>query len=539
MSQHYVQPHSQVPRSKFKKLKNDPTLLREGQLQRFLRNLKKNNEIDNIIYDKIYPSGSQPARIYGLPKMHKVQDHSSTPPFRSIVSSIGTYNYNLAKYLCTLLNPHIPNDYCAQDTFTFVSEVTRLHTHTKFMVSFDVESLFTNIPLVESINLAVDYIMQGNPDIKLGRENLTKLFLFATAQTHFSFLDNFYDQIDGVAMGSPLAPVLANLFMGHHEKRWLENYNSGIEFYRRYVDDTFALFNTEQDALSFFSYINSQHPNIKFTMEREENQKLPFLDVLLDNHSNQGIITSVFHKKTYTGLLTNYCSFVPFSYKLGLVRTLVDRIFKINNTWAGFHLDVNNLTKTLRKNSFPSSVIENVVRKFLNNHFTPDSSQSGARKDNCLYFKLPYIGPFSIITQRRIRKLVNTLCSDLEIKLVFTPFKIKSWFGAKDPIPAGLRSRVIYKFSCAGCSACYIGETNRHFATRIREHLASDKNSHIFKHLRGSENCRSLCSEDCFKILDSAPTSFQLKIKEAMHILWEQPSLNSQVKHLNLSGLLY
>ena len=57
----------------------------------------------------------------------------------------------------------------------------------------------------------------------------------------------------------------------------------------------------------------------------------------------------------------------------------------------------------------------------------------------------------------------------------------------------------------------------------------------IFKHLRGSVNCGSLCSEDCFKILDSASTSFQLKIKEAMHILWEQPSLNSQVKHLNLS----
>ncbi|XP_068735304.1 uncharacterized protein [Montipora capricornis] len=266
--------------SKFKKLKDDATLLREGQLQRFLRNLKKNDEIENTIYDKTYPSGSQPARIYGLPKMHKVQDHSSTPPFWPIVSSIGTYNYNLAKYLCTLLNPHIPNDYCAHDTFTFVSEVTRLHTLNKFMVSFDVESLFTNIPLIESIDLAVDYIMKGNPDIKLGRENLTKLFFFATAQTHFSFLGNFYDQIDGVAMGSPLSPVLANLFMGHHEKRWLENYNSGIKFYRRYVDDTFALFNTEQDALSFFSYINSQHPNIKFTMEKEENHKLPFLDVL-------------------------------------------------------------------------------------------------------------------------------------------------------------------------------------------------------------------------------------------------------------------
>ena len=111
---------------------------------------------------------------------------------------------------------------------------------------------------------------------------------------------------------------------------------------------------------------------------------------------------------------------------------MVFRIFKINNTWAGFHLDINNLTKTL-KEEFPSSVIENVVRKFLNNYFTPDSSQSVARKDNCLYFKLPYIGPFSIITKRRIKKLVNTLCSDLEIKLVFTPFKIKSWFGPRTP----------------------------------------------------------------------------------------------------------
>ena len=83
--------------------------------------------------------------------------------------------------------------------------------------------------------------------------------------------------------------------------------------------------------------------------------------------------------------------------------------------------------------------------------------------------------------------------------------------------------------------ACYVGETNRHVAARIREHLSSNKHSHIFKYLKGSENCRSLCSNDCFKILDSASTSFQLKIKEVMHILWEQPSLNSQVKHINLS----
>ena len=95
----------------------------------------------------------------------------------------------------------------------------------------------------------------------------------------------------------------------------------------------------------------------------------------------------------------------------------------------------------------------------------------------------------------------------------------------KDSVPRELRSRVIYKFTC--CNACYIGETVRHLSTRIREHLSSDKSSHIFKHLQSSERCRQSCSEDCFAILDSAPSKFQLKLKEAMHINWEKPNFKS------------
>ena len=86
--------------SKFRPIKEDPTLLREGRLQRLLRKLKKDCHLANEVYENIYPKGSQPARIYGLPKMHKDRGPNSTPPFRPIVSSIGTYNYNLAKYLC-------------------------------------------------------------------------------------------------------------------------------------------------------------------------------------------------------------------------------------------------------------------------------------------------------------------------------------------------------------------------------------------------------------------------------------------------------
>ena len=86
---------------------------------------------------------------------------------------------------------------------------------------------------------------------------------FGTSRTNFLFKGSFYDQIDGVAKGSLLVPVLANLFMGHNENIWLETYRaSKTLFYRRYVDDTFCVFETEQDALLFFDFISTRHPNM-------------------------------------------------------------------------------------------------------------------------------------------------------------------------------------------------------------------------------------------------------------------------------------
>ena len=116
-------------------------------------------------------------------------------------------------------------------------------------------------------------------------------------------------------MGSPLTPILANLFLGFHEETWLNNFNHLHHplLYRRYVDDTFCVFHNEQDAMSFFDYINSRHPNIKFTFEKENDGKLSFLDILVHN-SSRDCVVSVFHKKTYTGLLTNFFSFTPPCY---------------------------------------------------------------------------------------------------------------------------------------------------------------------------------------------------------------------------------
>ena len=470
--------------------------------------------------------------------MHKDHAPNTPPPFRPIISSIGTYNYHLAKFLCKLLKPYIPLDYCAMDTFTFVQELNELHSYGKFLISFDVESLFTNIPLDESISIAIDYITKNDKNSTFNKEERRKLFTLATAQSHFLFNGEFFDQIDGVAMGSPLAPVLANLFMGHHEKLWLQQYTGpNVLFYRRYVDDTFCLFETKDDALLFFDYLNTRHSNIKFTMETEIDKKLPFLDILIDNNDPTGPITSVYHKKTYTGMLTNFFSFCPWSYKTGLVRTLVDRTFRINNRNNGLHQDLKNLIHTLRRNCFPLALLNKIIDSYRNKVSSVIASEAVQTVPNNIvhYYKLPYIGSFSKVAQNKIRLLAKRFCNNLDIKLVFTSFKISKLFNVKDSCPDGLRSRVVYKFSCAGCNACYIGETRRHFSTRVREHLSSDRNSHIYKHLHSSQSCLNVCSGDCFSILDSASTPFQLKIKEAIHIEWEKPSLNKQLQHLNVT----
>ena len=116
----------------------------------------------------------------------------------------------------------------------------------KSLVSYDVTSLFTNIPLQETIDIAINLIFNHNPKLNITRKELKKLFLFAASQSHFVFNSKFYNQIDGVAMGFPLAPVLAKIFMGFHESKWLNEYNlNKPKFYLRYVDDILAGFNNE------------------------------------------------------------------------------------------------------------------------------------------------------------------------------------------------------------------------------------------------------------------------------------------------------
>ena len=196
--------------------------------------------------------GQSMLRWSGTPKMHTFSSSDLFPKLRPIVSSIVTFNYNLISFLWDLLPPLVPKDYSCKDTFSFVSQIKNANLSKKFLVSYDVTSFFTNIPLQETIEIVINLIFNHNPNLNITKKELQKLFLFAPSQTHFIFNSNFYNQIVGVALGSPLAPVLAKIFMGFHKSKWLNEYNlNKPKFYLRYVDEILAAFDNEQDSLNF------------------------------------------------------------------------------------------------------------------------------------------------------------------------------------------------------------------------------------------------------------------------------------------------
>ena len=166
------------------------------------------------------------------------------------------------------------------------------------MVSFDVKFLFTSVPLEYTIDIIIKQIFE---DYKITtiftKSEMKKLLTLCTKNVHFSFNNEIYIQIDGVAMGSPLGPVIANIFMVELETTLVPKLEDHVQKWRRFVDDTFAY--VKIGSVEYvLSVLNSFHKNIKFTYKEEQNNTLPFLDVLFIRDGEK-LNTTVYRKDTY------------------------------------------------------------------------------------------------------------------------------------------------------------------------------------------------------------------------------------------------
>ena len=185
-----------------------------------------------------------------------IKTHKERLAMRPILSATQTYNYALAKWLHTKLKPLSLNRYTVTDIFEFANEIRNLEiANGDILVSYDVSSLFTNVPLDETIEFLANRAFTNNwfnttYDLNLTKTDLVDLLSVATKGQLFQFNGALYEQTDGVAMGSPLGPLLANVFMSSIEEN-LEREGKLPSFYRRYVDDTLTVMPNIATASNF------------------------------------------------------------------------------------------------------------------------------------------------------------------------------------------------------------------------------------------------------------------------------------------------
>ena len=344
--------------TKFRILNNDTLDTNENKLNRILRKLLKQGHITNDLYNELFISGSRPGFYYGLPKIHK-----PNAPLRPIISGVGTFCHPTAKFLAKLLLPLTKNDNILKDTFDFVNRLKSITLQSAFTVSFDVSSLFTNVPLQETIDIIVQRIYDKNEiTTTIPRDDMKSLLSLCTSKSCFLFNDTLYEQIDGISMGSPLGPVMANIFMIYFETLLQERSNIiGMKYWYRYVDDVFAIFNVKPDLTAILQELNSVHRNIKFSYEPETDGKLHFLDVNV--HYNTGkFLTNTYSKPTNTGLYTLWSSFTPKLYKSNLFICLLQRSYRICTNWASFISEIESLQTTFVKIGYPRNFVLNIQK---------------------------------------------------------------------------------------------------------------------------------------------------------------------------------
>ena len=156
------------------------------------------------------------------------------------------------------------------------------------------------------------------------KKKIFKKLLNLATKGIFLYKDKLYQQIDGVLMGSPLGPTIANFFLAETETRLLQQQlNSAPKVYFRYVDDIFAIFNNEADNMEFLDRLNSQHKNLQFTMEKSTNT-LPFLDMELKIHNNN-LQSWIWRKPAHTGVFLNFKVICPLKWKSNLISCMLNR----------------------------------------------------------------------------------------------------------------------------------------------------------------------------------------------------------------------
>ena len=234
----------------------------------------------------------------------------------------------------------------------FVSSIRSIQKD-EVLVSFDVVSLFTRVPIELALQVAHQRLEADDTladRTTLNINDIVSLLSLRLNATFFSYRGVFYQQVFGTAMGSPVSVIVANLVMEEVEDRALASFPSPSRFRKRYVDD-------RRQTSILLQHLNSVELSIQFTLEVKDNDhSLPFLDVLLTRRG-ESVYTSVCWKPTHTDRYIDFTSHHPLVHKAAVVRTLIRRAEVISSSPALLEEECTRICRSLSINNYPHGFV--------------------------------------------------------------------------------------------------------------------------------------------------------------------------------------
>ncbi len=498
-------------------LKSDPTGKTQRDLNAKLLLLKKSNIISETTYKMLYSSDGLSPRFYGLPKIHKPEI-----PLRPIVSFVNSPTYGVSSFLAKILSPVVGNtENTVKNSYHFAEFIRgKTLNADEVLVSFDVISLFTKIPVDLAIKVARKRLRQ---DVTLSQrtsmpiEDIIDLLSFCLNTTYFVFDGIYYQQVFGTAMGSPVSAVIANLVMEDVEQRALASAPVRLSFWKRFVDDIISAV-SRNDIDILLQHLNSIEPSIQFTVERETNGDLAFLDLNVYRTIEGKLETAVYRKPTHTDKYLSYNSHHPVSHKKSVAKTLLQRAKHLPSNSDSQANEREYVLNILRENNYP--------KDFLKNCLNPSAcrNQNNSEGDISIkgYAVVPYI--------QGVTEPIKRILSNCNIKVTLKPYLTLGHIFAKpkDPIPTNQKTHAVYSIPCNDCEKEYLGQSKRQFGTRLKEHQKAVSTLNKGKSALAEHVCdtKHAIAWENSKIITTNNRYGQRRCLEAWHINMNQHALN-------------
>lgn len=486
----------------FKVLRGDPTRTVQTKANNYISKLEKYQHLTKEqakaykIYNSICP------RIYGNPKLHK-QD----VPLRPIVSGIQSPTTLLCKLLCGVLSAAYDtnNAYYIKDTFAFAEFANDMQVPPGHeVVSLDVINLFGNISkdlVVKVIDQQWDKIDPFFSCPKVPTKNkrkqiFTEMIIFTLDNNYFNYDNVYYKQIFGCSMGSKLSPILAQYVMDYLLDTCIPKLSFNLIFIKKFVDDLILVLPTQglEEILVTFNGFNE---HIKFTMEREVDCGVPFLDTRVIRQNNK-IILDWYQKPTSSGRYINFQSDHSTKIKINFMKQMKSRIIKISHP-SFKEKNVNKLKLLLLQNSYPPGLVNKIL--YSTSSFSPqnvvaqrpqtisapndlageeggdvnvgeDQPAEGVVDGGqpCRFGSLPNI---TGLTVRLIRTFHN---ENIKIAIKNSKKGSSLFSKLKSKIPLKFQSSVVYSVQCESCGSRYVGQTSQWVTNRLALHKSDIAN---------------------------------------------------------------